>query len=59
MKSLIKYTGLALVILGVAILVALFHYGLTFVNKLMAIPFFFILSGIVIFVWRLKKESRY
>ena len=59
MKSLLKYLGLALILLGVAILVALHLMGFTFVTKLLIIPFFMVLGGTVLYVWRLKRESRY
>ena len=59
MKSLLKYLGLALILLGVALLAALHLLHITFFTKLLLIPFFMILGGTVLYVWRLKRESRY
>lgn len=59
MKSFLKYLGLALVLVGVAGFAALYYYHITFVNKLMAVPFVLVLLGTVLYVWMTKRESRY
>lgn len=59
MKSFLKYLGLALILLGVAFLVALHLLHITFITKLLLVPFFMVLCGTILYVWRLKRESRY
>ena len=54
-----RYIGLTYMCLGVAMLVLLHIYGLTFSNRLLLIPLALILLGFVIHVWVQKKESRY
>ena len=54
-----RYIGLAFMCLGVALLVALHIYGITFSNRLLLITLSFVLLGFVIHVWTMKKESRY
>ncbi len=59
MKSAIKYLGLTLILLGVAALVGIHLIGFPMANNLILIPFALIVAGAVIYVWRVKKESRY
>jgi hypothetical protein len=59
MKSFLKYLGLALILLGVVLLVVLHLTGFTFFTRLLLIPFFMVLGGTVLYIWRLKSESRY
>ena len=59
MKSFLKYLGLALILLGVSLLVALHLLHITFITKLLLIPFIMVMAGVVIYVWQLKRESKY
>ena len=59
MKWLNKHLGMGLIIVGVALLVALHLLHLTFVSQLLLIPLLFILTGILLHVRAIKKESRY
>ena len=54
-----RYIGLTFMCLGVALLVVLHLYGLTFSNRLLLITLSFVLLGFVIHVWTLKRESKY
>ena len=54
-----KYAGFCLIILGVLALVALFLVHFTIVNTLTAAPLFFIIIGVVLYVWGQKRESQY
>ena len=54
-----QYIGLTYMCLGVAILVALHLYGLTFSNRLLLIPLALVLLGATVHVWVQKRESRY
>ncbi|MCR4603140.1 MAG: hypothetical protein K5683_06380 [Prevotella sp.] len=59
MKGLKKYMGIAMMVVGVAMLVALHLLHLTFVNMFLIIPLVVILAGAVIYVIALKRESSY
>jgi hypothetical protein len=59
MKFILKYSGLALILLGVLLLVTLHLLHFTFVNVVLLTPFFIILAGVVLQVWMMKRESRY
>ena len=59
MKSFLKYLGLALILLGVVLFVVLHLMSLTFITKLLLIPFIMVLGGTVLYVWQLKRESKY
>jgi hypothetical protein len=59
MKSFLKYLGLAFIFIGTGLFVALHLLGFTFVNKLMTVPLVLIIGGTVLFVWMLKRQSRY
>ena len=59
MKFILKYSGLALILLGVLLLAALYLLHFTFVNVVLLTPFFIILAGVVLQVWMMKRESRY
>lgn len=59
MKFILKYSGLALILLGVLLLAALHLLHFTFVNVVLLTPFFIILAGVVLQVWMMKRESRY
>ena len=54
-----KYIGLALMILGTALLVGLHLYHFTFINKLLLVPLLLILAGLLLHVRAIKKESAY
>jgi len=59
MKSAFKYIGLTLILIGVALFIAIHLLGFPIANTLVVIPFVLILTGTVIYVWRVKKESHY
>jgi len=59
MKKLIKPVGLGLMVVGVGALVALHVVQLTFVNVLLLVPLALVLTGFVLIVWGMKRESRY
>ena len=59
MKTVFRYAGLALMLLGTACLVALHIVQLTFVNRLTVIPLALIVTGLVLHVWAMKRESKY
>ena len=59
MKFLTKYIGLGLILAGVALLVTLHVLHVTFVNMLLLIPLFLIVSGIVCHIWAMKCQSNY
>ena len=59
MKFLRKYGGIALMLLGVAVLAALHLTGFTIVNQLLLVPLVLILAGLILSVWSVKRESRY
>ena len=59
MKKLKKGLGLGLMILGTSLFVVLHLLNLTFVNKLLLVPFCLILIGGVLYIYALKKDSRY
>ena len=59
MKFILKYSGLALIFLGVSLLVTLHLLHFTFVNFVLLTPFVIILVGVVLQVWMMKRESRY
>ena len=60
MKSFLKYLGLAFIFIGTGLFVALHLLGFPFVNnKLMTVPLVLIIGGTVLFVWMLKRQSRY
>lgn len=59
MKSFLKNLGLALILLGVVLFVVLHLMSLTFITKLLLIPFIMVLGGTVLYVWQLKRESKY
>ncbi|MBQ9668456.1 MAG: hypothetical protein IJV45_06935 [Prevotella sp.] len=59
MKFLRKYGGLALIIIGVLLLTGLHLAHFTVVNALLLIPLGLILTGVVLHVWMMKRDSRY
>ena len=54
-----NYTGLAFLTLGTAGLLALHIFEITFITRLLLIPFVFIILGAVLHVWAMKRESKY
>ena len=59
MKFLLKYSGLALIFLGVLLLVVLHMLNFTFVNFITFTPFAIIIIGVFLHVWVKKQESKY
>jgi len=59
MKFLQKYIGIALIVVGSLMLILLQVCHFTFVNALLLLPLGFIIAGVVIHVWMIKRESRY
>lgn len=54
-----SFVGLAFMSLGVAMLVMLHLFGLTFSNRLLLISIGLVLLGLVLHVWAQKRKSRY
>ena len=57
--KVVRYVGLAYMLLGVAVLAVLHIYGLTFSNRLLLICLSFVILGFIIHVWTIKKQSKY
>ncbi|MCR5679926.1 MAG: hypothetical protein K6G08_06940 [Prevotella sp.] len=54
-----SYTGVAFLVLGTGGLLTMHILGITFITRLLLIPFVFILLGAVLHVWAMKRESLY
>ena len=54
-----RYAGLVFMSLGVLMLLLLHLFGFTFSNRLLLIGIGLVLTGLFLYVWVLKKESRY
>ena len=59
MKFLRNYGGIILIFIGVLTLVALYVFHITSINALLLVPLFFIITGVVLYVYGLKKQSLY
>ena len=59
MKKIGKYIGIAFMMLGTAMLVLLHIFHFTFINMLLIVPLLLILTGLVLHVRAIKKESAY
>ena len=59
MKLLVKYSGIALIILGVLLFSTLQILHFTFVNIVTFIPLVIVIVGVSLHVWSMKRESRY
>lgn len=59
MKNHLKYSGLFLIYLGAFALLLVFALGLTNDNFLLFAPLAMLISGIIIHVRMIKKESDY
>lgn len=59
MRRLKKYSGLLLMVVGVAMLAALHMLHMTFVNVLLFVPLLIILMGVVMHVRYVKSQSSY
>ena len=59
MKFILKYSGLALILLGVLLFATLQLYHFTFINFVTFIPLVFVIVGVSFHVWAKKKESSY
>jgi uncharacterized membrane protein len=57
MKLLNKYAGLILILAGVMLMVLLHFLHITFLNWLLFIPLLLVIAGVVLHVWREKKET--
>ncbi len=54
-----KYIGIGLILVGVMALAVQHFLHFTVVNALLTIPLCLIIAGIVVYVWGLKRDSRY
>jgi len=54
-----KQTGILLVAVGVLALFALVFFHMAVVNTLLHAAFFIIIIGVVLYVWGMKRQSKY
>jgi hypothetical protein len=54
-----KYAGFCLVIVGVLMLAVLFFMRITMINALLLIPLLMIITGVLLNVWGIKRETQY
>ena len=54
-----RHIGLGLLMLGTALLVALYLLHQTFVNVLLFVPLCLIVLGLVLHIYSIKRESPY
>ena len=59
MKKARKSIGLALILIGIALLAVQYLLHFTFVNALLILPLCLIIVGLGIHVWMMKRESPY
>lgn len=59
MKSIKKYAGLSILLLGITLLVLLHVLHLNFINTLLMLSLGLMIVGLVLHVWARKNESRY
>ena len=59
MKLPFKTIGILLMVIGVALLVVLHLLRFTFLNVLLFVPLAFVLLGFVLYLFGMKRESRY
>jgi len=59
MKSIKKYAGLSILLLGITLLVVLHVLHLNFINTLLMLSLCLMIVGLVLHVWARKSESRY
>jgi len=59
MKFFKKYLGIGLIFAGILLLVLLYLMHLTFLNTLLYIPLTFIILGLFVHIWQLKRQSQY
>ena len=59
MKLPFKTIGILLMVIGVALLVVLHLLRFTFLNVLLFVPWAFVLLGFVLYLFGMKRESRY
>lgn len=59
MKSIKKYAGLSILLLGITFLVVLHVLHLNFINTLLMLSLGLMIVGLVLHVWARKNESRY
>lgn len=51
--------GLALVCLGVLLLAVSFAFGLTVHDWILVVSLLLIIIGVIVYVWMLKRQSKY
>jgi len=56
---IMKHVGFCLIVLGSVVLILLQLLHFTSINILLTAPLIFILMGIVLHVWGIKRESHY
>ena len=54
-----KSVGISLILIGIVALIALFVTHFTMVNAVTVTPFFILLAGVCLYVWGVKRESKY
>lgn len=59
MKRHIKYIGLYMVYFGNLLLLSGFIFGWTEHYAMLFIPLLFVIAGLVVHIWMLKKGSKY
>lgn len=59
MKSIKKYAGLSILLLGIMLLVVFHVLHLNFINTLLMLSLGLMIVGLVLHVWARKNESRY
>ena len=55
----LKRLGIGLIFIGVALLAVQFLFHFTMINLLLLAPLFLIIAGVSLYVYGMKRESRY
>lgn len=59
MKTIGRYTGLALIVIGTLWLLSDLIWGFFHLNFMLVVPLFLMIAGAFLHVWMQKRESRY